>query len=328
MSERTSCLFGNRGNEKRAFIEITGLCNMRCKHCMNDSGENRVEGLKKKELFSLLDELVSRDFKNLYVSGGEPLIYKSIDEVLEYAHKLGMKITLATNGWNVIEHLKTIKRCVEIVSISMDGIGSTHDKIRGISGSYERTIEALKALSENGVTTKISSMIWKDNIQQLEDIVLKAKSVGVSKVNFAILVPVGRAENNGDILINKELYPRIFKQIDEYREKYKNDITVEIKRQHGVSQECLACPGGDMILHIDAFGKISPCSWVAKSECYEFSAMWKPGMLNGCLVKLNNFKKMLVEREKEYEYTGCPAMAYIYNGDYLAKDPINDMIYT
>ena len=325
MEKKTSCLFGNRVGEKRIFIEITDICNMKCKHCMNKSGSTGVEGLEKEDLFTLLEELVSHDFKRLYISGGEPLLYRSIDEVLKYAHKLGLKITLATNGWNVIEHIEVIKKCVDVVSISLDGIGPIHDTIREMKGSYVRAIEALQVLDKNGVTTKISSMIWKKNINQLEDIVLTAKSVGVSKVNFAILVPVGRAEDNEEILLDKELYSQIYKKIDALTSKYKKQIEIEIKRQHGISQECLSCPGGDLILHINAHGKISPCSWIAKIECRDFSVMWKPGMLKKCMLQFNDFKRVLEKRENKYEYTGCPAMAYIHNGDYLAEGPINDM---
>ncbi len=326
MAERTSCLFGSRGNEKRAFIEITGYCNMKCKHCMNDSGEGRFEGMPKDDVLKLLDELVEQDFKRLYVSGGEPLLYKGIDDVLEHAHKSGMKITLATNGWFVKDHLETIVRCVDFVSISFDGIGETHDKMRGVKGAYDRMVEALKLLSERGVSTKVSSMVWKDNIDQLEDMVITAKNLGVKKVNFAILVPVGRAKENKDMLIDDNMYSRIYHDIDILTQKYKDEIIVEIKRQHGVSEKCVACPGGDLILHIDAKGKTSPCSWISKIKNEDFSIMWKPGLLDGGIKRFRDFKNMLKEREREYDYTGCPAMAFIHNGDYLAKDPINHMI--
>ena len=326
MAERTSCLFGHRGNEKRAFIEITGYCNMKCAHCMNDSGEGRFEGVSKEKLLKLLEELVEKDFRRLYVSGGEPLLYRDIDDVLRYAKKLGIKITLATNGWYVKDHIEVIKECVDIVSISFDGIGETHDKMRGVPGAYERMIEALTLLAENGITTKVSSMVWKENIDQLEDMIITAKNIGVSKVNFAILVPVGRAKDNKEMLIDESVYPRIYREIDALSEKYREEILVEIKRQHGVSEKCLSCPGGDLILHIDSKGKISPCSWVSKIDQKEFSILWEPGLLDKGIKQFNSFKTLLKEREQEYDYTGCPAMAYIHNGNYHAKDPINLML--
>lgn len=326
MGERISCLFGHRGSEKRAFIEITSYCNMKCAHCMNDSGENRFEGMDKDKIFRLLDELVEKDFKRLYISGGEPLLYKHIDDVLEYAHELGIKITLATNGWFVSDHINVIKKCVDIVSISFDGIGEIHDKMRGINGAYNRMVDALRLLNKNGVTTKVSCMIWNDNIDQHEEMVVVAKKLGVKKVNFAILVPVGRAKENREMLIDESQYPKIYSNIEKLTEKYKDEIAVEIKRQHGVSDKCLSCPGGDLILHIDARGKVSPCSWVSKIDQKEFSIMWEPGLLDKGIRQFGEFKQVLKEREKKYDYTGCLAMAYIHNGNYLAKDPINNMV--
>lgn len=326
MREKTSCLFGTRGNEKRAFIEITDLCNMKCKHCMNDSGERKFKGMPKEEIKSLLDELEANDFKRLYISGGEPLLYDSIDEIFEYANKLGIKITLATNGWEVKNHIDAIEKYVDMVSISLDGIGDTHDKFRETIGAYDKTIEALKELSKRKVVTKVSSMIWKENIEQLEEIVEMVSRMDVSKINFCVLVPVGRVKENQNILIPKDKYSYVYDKVNELSRKYKERIIVEIKRNHGVSKECMACPGADMILHIDAQGKVAPCSWVSKIECDAFSALWESGSLNKCLAKLNNFKKVLTARVEEYEYTGCPAMAYIHNGDYMAEDPINKMI--
>ncbi|MCR5837212.1 MAG: radical SAM protein [Lachnospiraceae bacterium] len=326
MAERTSCLFGSRGNEKRAFIEITGLCNMLCKHCMNDSGERRFRGLEVSKIKKLLEELVEKDFKRLYVSGGEPLLYDGIDEVLDYAKELGIKVTLATNGWEVKNHVPAIVNNVDIVSISLDGIGRTHDNLRGILGAYERTIEALQILTERGVNTKVSTMIWSGNVNELEEIAETVYKIGVKKLNFSILVPVGRVTENKEILVKKNEYYNIYKRIDKLVSKYKDKMVVEIKRQKGVSKECVSCPGADMILHIDAQGKIAPCSWVSKIECDGFSRHWDVGELGNCIDTMNNFKKILKSRVKEYEYTGCPAMAYIHNGHYLAEDPINKMI--
>lgn len=326
MTQRTSCLFGSRGNEKRAFIEITELCNMRCKHCMNDSGERKFDGLNKNKIKRLFNELVDRNYRRLYISGGEPLFYDGIDEILNYAKLLGIKITLATNGWEVKNHIKAIKENVDIVSISLDGIGNIHDHFRGVQGSYDRAIEALMLLSSRDVYTKISCTVWKGNVAQLETITAIANKVGVKKINFCALVPVGRAKDNNNILVNNEEYGNIYDRIDKLKKEYKDKMIVEIKRDKGVSKKCAGCPAADTILHINAKGKIAPCSWVSKIECDGFSEYWEEGKLGECIDKINNFKKILNLRVNTYEYTGCPALAYIHNGHYLAEDPINSMI--
>lgn len=94
---------------------------------MNNSDSHLFRGLHKEEMLQLISELKDQNISNLYVSGGEPLLYDGIDEVLEHAHSLGMQITLATNGLEIMKHISTIVKCVETVSISLDGIGYMHD---------------------------------------------------------------------------------------------------------------------------------------------------------------------------------------------------------
>ena len=218
------CVFRKRETDRLlAFIEITNACNMKCKHCMNGSGKNAKEGLKKEDILKLIDELYENKTEEIYISGGEPLLYPYIDEVILHANSLGIKVTLATNALEVPKHLEAIKKGVQLVSISLDGIGSTHDNFRGVLGAFDNCINVFKLLKENNVKTRISAMIWKENTNQLEEMISTAKSCGVSKVNLAFLIPTGRAKNDdtvpyafmyGDDEIKKE---KLFREMYEMR---------------------------------------------------------------------------------------------------------------
>lgn len=328
-SSTSACLFGKReNNSKRAFIEITNLCNMYCQHCMNNSGEQMREGLNKEEMLDLIGELRDYQISHLYISGGEPLLYKGIDEVLELAYMKGMKVTLATNGLEVDKHLSAIKKYVDTVSLSLDGIGDTHDSFRGVQGAYDKLIRVLDLLEEEQVKTRISSIIWKQNVEQLEEIVKLVKSKNIMKINFNILVPVGRAEVNSKIHIPVLQYPDIYKKMNELIEKYTSDsFQVDIKRRHRLDEKSEGCPGGKIMFHINAYGKVSPCSWLAKSDLQEdFSMYWKKGNLGKCMEACAKIECILENRLKKYGYAGCPALAYIYNGSFMSVDPLNDLI--
>ena len=148
MYESSACLFGRRKyNEYRAYIEITNACNMHCKHCMNNSGETLKHELGKEQMIDLLTDLHEENISQLYISGGEPLLYNGIDEVLQFASSLGMKTTLATNGLELEKHLSVIKSSVDKVSMSLDGIGETHDFFRGINGSFEHLVKMMSLYS-------------------------------------------------------------------------------------------------------------------------------------------------------------------------------------
>lgn len=65
-----------------AFIEITNSCNMRCKYCMNWSVENSNEGFSKENIRNLIKDLYDNNTDEIYISGGEPLLYPYLHNFL------------------------------------------------------------------------------------------------------------------------------------------------------------------------------------------------------------------------------------------------------
>lgn len=322
------CVFRKRETSNYlAFIEITNICNMRCKHCMNWSVENSNIGFDKEKILRLIDELYQNNTEEIYISGGEPLLYPYIDDVMLYAHSLGMKVTLATNALEISNHIEAIKKSVQLVSISLDGIGTTHDKFRGVSESFNNCVDMFRLLKENDVKTRISAMIWKENIKELENMILLAKSCGVSKVNFAFLIPEGRAKTDNTIKVPIEKYKEIMENIDVLRKKYKSeDFDIEIRRNNILDEDSIDCPGGRNLIHINVKGKVSPCSWIAKLDNDEFSTYWPETSIEECINKFNNFKEKVKLRKSKYGYCGCMALSKIYNGGFMEPDPLNDFL--
>lgn len=323
------CVFKQReGSNYVAFIEITNCCNMKCKHCMNWSFKNTNKGFEKEDIIKLVDDLHKNKTEKIYISGGEPLLYPYIDEVILYANSLGMKTTLATNGLEVPNHIAAIKKGTQLVSISLDGIGKTHDKLRGISGTFENCEKAFKILKENNVKTKISTMIWKENINELEEIILFAKKHGVSKLNFSFLIPEGRAKVDDTIKVPTDKYKEIIENVKKLINKYEDEnLEIRLRRTSSLDKNSLDCPGGENLIHINVNGKVSPCSWITKiDENNQFSSYWPESTIEECIRKFKNFDECKRIRKEKYGYCGCIALSHMYNGDFLAKDPLNDIL--
>lgn len=323
------CVFRKRETDKfLAFIEITNSCNMKCKHCMNWSVKDSKEGFSKEEILKLIDDLYKNKTEEIYISGGEPLLYPYIDEVILYANSLGIKVTLATNALEIPKHMDAIKKGVQLVSISLDGIGETHDKLRGVKGAFDNCVKILKLLKENNVKTRISAMIWKENVEQLEDMIVLAKTSGVSKVNLAFLIPEGRAKTDNTIKLPTSKYKEIVEIVDKLREKYKSDdFDIELRRNRELDENSMDCPGGRNLMHINVNGKVSPCSWIAKTDNNnEFSLYWPKNSIEECIEKFQDFVEIIKSRKEKYGYSGCIALSYIYNGGFLEKDPLNDFL--
>ena len=209
--------------------------------------------------------------------------------------------------------------------ISIDGLSDVHNSLRGRKDAFEHAVESIKLIVSQEMPVRISSIIWDKNYDQLEDLVAYLKSIGVSQINLTIPVQVGRADTNNIIL--HKTYTETVEKVRDLQEKYTTDrFHIFLKRQEMLDETSLRCQGGQKILHINSNGEIFPCSWVSKAGLTEYSMKWKPGMLNECIAAIRSFNDVIVLRENKFGYSGCPAMAQIYNGDIFAPDPLNDLL--
>lgn len=322
----TPCFFGTRSDGMyAATYEITNTCNLACKHCMNQSGNEAFPGLPIQDALALISEMYDVGVRSLYISGGEPLTYPEIDQVMRFCNEKGIKLSMATNGVLVPEHLKTIVECVHDISISLDGIGIVHDDFRGTHGMFDLVSETFAALCGK-VNMIVSTVIWKGNMDSLEDIVQFVYEAGVSQINFSYLVPLGRATSSS-IHIEKEDYSRIKEIVNRLQEFYVDkDFKILFRRSSHITADSLDCAGGSMIMHATANGKIAPCSWCAKvggEQAKTMTVQWTRGNMTQCVKQISRLQEINHQRKEKFGYTGCPAMSLVYSGSFDSDDPLN-----
>lgn len=114
-------------------IEPTNICNFRCVMCPVNRGMKRKKGLINFELYKkLIDENPTLEFVLLF-HWGEPLLYPRIFDMIEYAGQKGIKPILTTNSSRFTKEVlqKIVHSKLDRITVSMDGIGKTYEKIRG-----------------------------------------------------------------------------------------------------------------------------------------------------------------------------------------------------
>lgn len=333
MEKISPCFFGviKKPGVYQISYEITNRCNLKCKHCCNDSSLLAENGLSKEEIFNLIDDLKKINVSSIYLTGGEPTVTPYFDEIIEYINlKKGIDLVLATNGFEISKHIESIKKNVSHsagVFVSLDGIGETHDKFRGMKGAFKNAVNSIKLLIANKVPTRISTVIWNGNIKQLESIIILAKSLGVYQVHFSMLFNTGRkVENNIEIKVDQ--YKRTVELIHNLIKKYsKDDFIVSTRRDCTLDCKSDYCMGGEKILHINSKGQIFPCSWSEKCSLGKiYGVQWKKGTIEDCVAKINKFNKLIKKRIFLLGYSGCPAMAVSYYENKYADDPINKLL--
>ena len=180
--------------EKFIFC-INDSCSFRCKMCYNWTNKPNPK-LKYNDWIKKLDEIYVHKKKDIEINivGGEPLELPWAVDLIAYAKRLGFTVSLSTNGYHLKRLAENIvKSDLDNVSISLDGAtAKTHDFVRGVKGSYDRIIEAIKCLKEYPKDIRprivIQSLIMGLNLDELEDLVYLASNADYSDDGIYFMV--------------------------------------------------------------------------------------------------------------------------------------------
>ncbi|MEK7274545.1 MAG: radical SAM protein [Candidatus Desantisbacteria bacterium] len=194
------------GRKPIVVWNITRTCNMKCLHCYSDSDNKRYEGeLSTNEAKAVIDDLAEFKVPALLFSGGEPLMRHDIFKLAKYAQNLKIRTVLSTNGSLITPQIAArIKETGFIyVGISLDGIGETHDRFRGLDGAFEKTLAGFENCIAAGQKTGLRLTLTKHTYKELDKIFALIEEKGINRVCFYHLVPSGRGKDIG-VLTNEE----------------------------------------------------------------------------------------------------------------------------
>jgi MoaA/NifB/PqqE/SkfB family radical SAM enzyme len=154
-----------------AVIELTYSCDLACEVCYNDrSGPSK--SLEKSELTTLIEDLADLEVLNLVFTGGEPTRHPHFMTLGRLAKRLGFVVRIKTNGMSLDRHAAgRLKREVEpfVVDVSLHGASaSTHDRQTRVRGSFDRLVENLGSMKQEGLRVRLSALLTSWNEHELE----------------------------------------------------------------------------------------------------------------------------------------------------------------
>lgn len=175
-------------------IDITDRCFFRCPTCAKWHAAPRREELGTDDWRRVLDRLGGWLGRfHLSFTGGEPLLRQDLPDLIAWAKQSGATTNLMTNGYLVDEALvaRLIVAGLDSVSISLNGLAAgTHDRSRGVPGSFDRAVNALALFKESGkVQVSVSAVLSGDNAEEIASLVTWARSKGIDGVGIQPQVP-------------------------------------------------------------------------------------------------------------------------------------------
>ncbi len=211
---------------------ITERCNWRCKHCYQESEEQEelsFKDLKKIfqqciDLFEALKIPPNRTYIN--IGGGEPFLREDFFGFLELLEKRFFlsRVGIMTNGSLITDSVaKDLKKMgVERIQVSLEGLEKTNDEIRG-KGSFKKIIKTIRILRKYGLSVRVSLTVTKRNWEELGELAMYLKSIGVHALGARRFVPRGRGVQLKDLLLSpvelRDFYVKrgnLKKELDEH----------------------------------------------------------------------------------------------------------------
>ncbi len=168
-----------------ASYNVTSRCNMRCAYC----GWWKMEKLElpTDKALSVIDNVCRLGVSFFDFSGGEPLLRRDLTTLAKRASSHNCLVSMNTNGILLKkEDAPKIADAFDIVVVSLDGPREYHDRIRGVAGTFQKAVEAVKMLKSHGVKVGVNSVISPWNIEILPKFIEEIRAM----VDFMQVQPV------------------------------------------------------------------------------------------------------------------------------------------
>ena len=303
------------------YIELTRKCNLFCKHCLNNSGKKLDDELNKNEIINLINELSLLGAQEIRFTGGEPLLFEGIYEIINCAHNNGLRTSLGTNATLITKDIahKLKQSGLNNAVVSLDGTKEIHDSIRG-KGNFENTMKGLQYLIDADVDVRVNSVIMKNNIKEVIELAKTLNKKGI-KLFIRQFVHTGRGKNLKDYSLNNKEYKNVKEQLAS--ELSENVQGHNLKNNNGTNSriplgfEISSCRAGQRTMCITPEGNIFPCGFLASQgfkplgnvrKIESFCDFWYE--LTNKDILLNIRKEMKKYNEKNDEKIKCMAEYY------------------
>lgn len=204
-------------------IDITNMCNLKCLHCYNSSGNKRENELSENELKSVVRQIAAMKTSYVCLCGGETLCCHCVSELIQILKGNTGSINMVSNGFLITEEIveNLIDSGLDMLQISIDGLTDIeHDTFRGRRGSFEKAVNAVKLCVKHNLTTSVSCCPNKLNYNSISDLIDYCYSLGVVSFRMMPLIPMGRGGSIENLLLSEDEYFKLKQLINKKKKKY------------------------------------------------------------------------------------------------------------
>ena len=251
--------------------ECTLRCNLKCIHCGSDcKKEAGVLDMPIVDFLRAIDEvkeIVDPNSTTIVFTGGEALMRKDLEEAGMGLHKRGFPWGIVTNG--MLLNKKRLDSLLEAglraVTISLDGLESSHNWLRGSSKSFDNAVNAIKLLpAVPDLKYDVVTCVNQKNFGELNELKDLLIACGVKEWRVFTIFPIGRAKEHSEL----QLEPAEFKGLFDFIAKTRKEGQIALNYgcegflgnyEREVRDNFFICRAGINVASILVDGSISAC---------------------------------------------------------------------
>lgn len=193
--------------------ENTRACDLSCVHCRAAAQPRRSQfELSTEEGYRLIDDIALLKPRVFVITGGDPLKREDTYDFIEYAKSKGLEPSLTPSATPLLTDgaiCRMKRRGLARLAISLDASrADLHDEFRRVPGSFDLTINAIRAARKEGIPVQINTTVTRRTIDDLPQIVDLLKDLGIVMWSVFFLVPTGRGKQAD--LVTPEAVEQLF----------------------------------------------------------------------------------------------------------------------
>ena len=255
-----------------AHLQLTNACEVGCKGCYTGANPQASDEWQLAAWQRAIDELAAAGVFHVALGGGESATLPWLGELAAYCWSRGIVPNLTTSGLAGLAALLPIAHHFGQINVSLDGLGTTYQEVRGVDG-FARAVHAILALRARKREVGINVVVTRQNFHQLEQIVAFAKHARLSEVEILRFKPAGRGAKHYAAMRCTHaqhllLVPTLLRLAKRYRIRIKIDCSYfPMLAAHQPKPQTLAalavygCTGGDFLVGAKAQGQLTACSF-------------------------------------------------------------------
>jgi radical SAM protein with 4Fe4S-binding SPASM domain len=183
--------------------ELTLGCNLKCLHCGSRAGHRRADELNTEECIEVVRQLAELGTREISLIGGEAFIRKDWLTIIRAIRAHGIDCMMQTGGYKLSTAMieAAVDAGLQGIGVSIDGLKTLHDRLRGVRGSYAEAMRVLDTARRLGVVTSVNTQIGAAIMPELPGLFDAIGEVGARYWHIALTVAMGNAVDNADVLL-------------------------------------------------------------------------------------------------------------------------------